>query len=207
MEYEPMDDDVAQPSGNMIPIAIAVLAIVLGTAGLYFGFNANKRLSSIDTSIQSSSNSAVEIEKSINFFDARIAELENQILDQAKIINRLRTYSSQSEQAIKKLNNELSVNRDQIVKTAKQVNEIRSGGSPVRTVSNDSNARTAERTRNAEEPQTRASEGRTYSIVSGDSFSKIANQFGVSLQSIIDANPNADPRRLAIGQKIIIPSE
>jgi len=47
----------------------------------------------------------------------------------------------------------------------------------------------------------------TYVIVSGDNFGKIAGKFGVAVQAILDANPDADPRRLAIGQTIQIPAK
>lgn len=44
-----------------------------------------------------------------------------------------------------------------------------------------------------------------YVIKSGDTFGKIAPQFGVSVAQIVAANPGVDPRRLRVGQKIIIP--
>jgi LysM repeat protein len=207
MEYEAMDEEAVQPSGSMIPIALAVLGIVLGTAGLYFGFNANKRLNPINTSIQESSTSAAEIEKSVTFFDARIAELEEQILEQSKMLNRLRAYSSQSEQSVKKLVGELNKNREQIVKTAKQLNEIKAGGVQISTASDTSSGQSAQVSNNVDNSPAKFEKERTYVIESGDYFSKIAVKFGVSVQAIIDANPDADPRRLAIGQEIVIPAE
>lgn len=207
MNYEATDDDDVQPSGNMIPIAIAVLGIVLGTAGLYFGFNANKRLNTMDASMQNSATSTAEIEKAVTFYDARIAELENQIGEQAKIINRLRVYSSQNEQNVKELTGELNKNREQIIKTAKQLNAINARVSQTRAVRRDSTAQPAQTSGSAAEPAAKAETGRTYVITSGDTFGRIAARFGVSVQAIIDANPNADPRRLAIGQKITIPAQ
>ena len=44
-----------------------------------------------------------------------------------------------------------------------------------------------------------------YAIKEGDTLIPIARQFGVTVQEIIDANGIADPRRLRIGQEIIIP--
>ncbi len=44
-----------------------------------------------------------------------------------------------------------------------------------------------------------------YTIQQGDTLIPIARQFGVTVQEIIDANGIADPRRLRIGQEIIIP--
>lgn len=204
-----MDEDAASPSSNMIPIALAVLGIVLGTAGLYFGFTANKNLNSIDASVQEGTTSAAQTEKSIDLFDVRIAALEEQISEQSKIINRLRVYSSQSEQAVKKLAAELNVNREQIVKTAKQLNEVRASGIRIESSAetSNSNAQSAEVSNNVDAASTASGKERTYVIASGDNFSKIATQFGVSVQAIIDANPYADPRRLAIGQKIVIPAK
>lgn len=47
----------------------------------------------------------------------------------------------------------------------------------------------------------------TYNIKAGDTFSKIAKKNGVSLNSIIKANPNLNPQALKIGQEIIIPKK
>lgn len=199
MDYESTDDDeVVPPSGNIISIAVAILGIVLGTAGLYFGFNANKRLNSIDTSIQDNSTSKAEIEKAIGVLDARLAEQANQIQEQAKVINRLRVYLSQSEQAIKKLTSELNVNRQQINKMKTRPAQVKS----VASNASESMSRTPE---SADRQLARAEAGRTYTIQSGDTLGGLATRFGVSLQSILDANPDANPRRLAIGQEITIP--
>ncbi len=207
MKYEAMDEEDVQPSGTMIPIAIAVLAMVLGASGLYFGFSANKRLNSIDTSIQESTTNAAETEKAVTFFDSQIAGLETKISDQERIINRLKVYNSQSEKALKTLASELSKNREQIVKTANQLNEIKAGRVRVSPVAIGSNKPAVEDSGAVDNAPENPSAERKYTIVSGDTFGKIAARFGVSLQSIIDANPDADPRRLAIGQKITIPAE
>lgn len=202
-----MDEDTVPTSGNMIPIALAVLAIVLGAAGLYFGFNANNRLNLVNTSIQESSTSSAEIEKSVTFFDTRIAEFEEQISEQANTINRLRAYSSQSEQAIKQLSGELNKNREQIVKMARHQNEIKAVIAQMTAPLGTSSAESAEVSDSAGQAPATTGKGRPYTIVSGDTFAKIAARFGVSVSAIIDANPDADPRRLAIGQKIVVPIE
>jgi len=44
-----------------------------------------------------------------------------------------------------------------------------------------------------------------YTIEKGDTLIPIARKFGVTVQEIIDANGISDPRRLRIGQEIIIP--
>lgn len=45
-----------------------------------------------------------------------------------------------------------------------------------------------------------------YTIVKGDNFSTIGKKFGVSAKAIQEANPNVEPTKLKIGQKIMIPA-
>jgi LysM repeat protein len=51
-----------------------------------------------------------------------------------------------------------------------------------------------------------ASSPRPYRIKAGDSLARIANRFGVTVQDILDANPNiANPDNIFVGQLIVIP--
>lgn len=45
-----------------------------------------------------------------------------------------------------------------------------------------------------------------YEVAAGDTFYSIGQKFGVSMKAIADANPGVDPRRLRIGQKLVIPA-
>lgn len=44
-----------------------------------------------------------------------------------------------------------------------------------------------------------------YMVKPNDSFSKIARQYGTTVRAIQTANPSVDPRRLSIGQYLIVP--
>ena len=205
-----MEDDALQSPSNMIPVALAVFGIVLGGAGLYFGLTANQRLNPLDETVSASSTNSAKIEKVINGFETQIAELAAQVAEQEKTISRLRVYSSQGEQAVKKLASELSANREQIVKTAETLNKFAAAGFRAPAPTPTPSAPTV--TSNEGEPVEAAApaapgEATTYVIVAGDNFGKIATKHGVSVQAILDANPNADPRRLAIGQTINIPAK
>ncbi len=199
-----MEDDVNQSPSNMVPVALAVFGIVLGGAGLYFGLTANQRLNPIHESVEAGSSSSARIEKQISGFDTQIAELAAQASEQSKTISRLRVYSSQGEQAVKKLAAELNANREQIVKTAEKLNEFAAAGFRAAPA-----PKAATSPASAQAPSAPATPGATttYTIVSGDTFGKIATKAGVSVQAIIDANPDADPRRLSIGQAIHIPAQ
>ena len=198
-----MEDEEIDAPGSMVPTALIMFGIILGGAGLYFGLTANQRLSSINASIDESSTSSAEIEKSMEYYDSQIAELKKQVSEQSKTINRLRIYTYQSEQAVKKLAAELNANREQLIKTTETLNSVKV--SSVRPEKPPRLSKTNETSSTL--ATTSSTDGETYIIVPGDNFSKIASKFGVSVQAIIDANPQADPRRLAIGQTIQIPAE
>lgn len=205
-----MEDDALQSPSNIIPLALSVFGIVLGGAGLYFGLTANQRLNPLDESLSASATSSAKLERVIDGFDTQIAELAAQVAEQEKTISRLRVYSSQGEQAVKKLASEVKVNREQIVKTAEELNEFAAAGFRAPAATPAPQAPTV--SSNEGEPVEAVApavpgEATTYVIVAGDNFGKIATKHGISVQAIIDANPNADPRRLAIGQTINIPAK
>lgn len=47
---------------------------------------------------------------------------------------------------------------------------------------------------------------RLHEIQPGETLSRIARRYGVSLQAILEANPGVDPHRLRVGQKIRVPA-
>jgi len=48
--------------------------------------------------------------------------------------------------------------------------------------------------------------GFLYTIRAGDTFFTIARRFGISVDALVDANPNVNPDRLQIGQRICVPA-
>ncbi|HLP75544.1 MAG TPA: LysM domain-containing protein [Candidatus Paceibacterota bacterium] len=57
-------------------------------------------------------------------------------------------------------------------------------------------------------PEVPPAAGQEYTIVKGDTFATIKNKFpGVTTKMIQDANPNVQPTKLKIGQKLKIPAK
>ncbi len=55
-------------------------------------------------------------------------------------------------------------------------------------------------------PQPSCPNGTLYTVRAGDTFFRLSQQFGVSVDALMRANPGVDPTRLQIGQIICIPS-
>ncbi len=207
-----MEDDLNESSSSMIPVALAVLAIALGGAGLYFGMTANQRLNPISENMEASSGSSARIEKQLAAFDTKLAELAAKSDELTQTVGRLRVYSSQSEQGVKRALSDAKSNREEIVKLVEKFNELAATSvrpqaaaaavaTSVTNTSSSSVSVTSDDTSSA--PSTAPG---VYLIESGDNFAKVASKLGISLQTLLDANPGVNPRALQIGQKINVPA-
>lgn len=199
-----MEDDVEvnESSSQIIPIALAVLAVVVGGAGLYFGMTANQRIAPLSESLNAGVSSSAQLEKTISKLETRVEELTAANQDLRASLKRANAYDSQRDQALK-LEAAIRDNREQIVKSAEQVNSISSS-----TVSEPAatDVRTPESSAPTETVDTASTASGVYVIESGDTLQRVSNTTGISLQAILDANPGIDPRRLRIGQQITLPS-
>lgn len=201
-----MEDDIEPTSGaSLVPLALALLAIVLGGAGLYFGLTANQQIAPLSESINEGSSSAARIDKQLSSLETRLAEMSAKNNDLVKTVDRLRVYGSQSEQLVKQAAAGVQSNRGEIVKLAGKIQEIATVGAP-RPSSATLSSRSDGSDGSGEAPVAAAGNASTYLIKSGDTFAKIASQKGISLDALLQANPEADPRRLRIGQQINIPA-
>ncbi len=207
-----MEDDLNESSSSMIPVALAVLAIALGGAGLYFGLTANQRLNPISENMEASSGSAARIEKQLDAFDTKLAEIAAKSDELAQTVSRLRVYSSQSEQGVKKALSDAKSNRDEIVKLVGKFNELAAtavrpqAAAPTPSPTSVVNGSTVSVTSDDASSGPSDSAAGTYLIESGDNFAKVASKLGLSLQALLDANPGVNPRALQIGQKINVPA-
>lgn len=98
-----MEDDVEvnESSSQIIPIALAVLAVVVGGAGLYFGMTANQRIAPLSESLNAGVSSSAQLEKTISKLETRVEELTAANQDLRASLKRANAYDSQRDQALK----------------------------------------------------------------------------------------------------------
>lgn len=187
----------------MVPTALALLAIVLGGAGLYFGISAKQQITPLTASVDEGTSSSARLEKRLSSLETQLTEVSAE-LDRLKgSVQRAGRETSQALRDASSSKQTAAANREELIKLATAMQELANS----RGVSSGG-------ARSAAAPSTSADGGTTssgsasasvYTIRSGDTFGKIAAEKGVSLDALLDANPDADPRRLRIGQEINIP--
>ncbi len=182
-----MEADQNHTNTNLLPLALALLAIVLGGAGLYFGLTANNTLQPIVESMDASESSLSESAEEVASLKKAVQALSGQNKDLEGALSRLRAYGNERDKRLKELTLELNKQGERLANQAASVT-------------------TPAATKPAAVGTGAIAEG-GYVIKSGDTFARIATEAGVPLQALLDANPGVDPRRLRIGQSIIIPAQ
>jgi N-acetylmuramoyl-L-alanine amidase len=181
-----MDEATDQNNSGILPLALAVLAIVVGGAGLYFGLTVNKTVRPLAEAIHSEQGTVAMTAEQVDSLEAKIKELADQNKELNSALSRLRAYGNERDKRLKALTLELNKQGERLTQAPRQ-----NSSADIDQAS-------------AFNP-TAVGAG-NYMIQAGDTLSKIATQSGVDLKALMDANPGVDPRRLRIGQAIVIPS-
>lgn len=204
--------------GNMfIPLAIALVGVLLGGIALYLAFAGSGQSTETKAALQSASEQTQALEARLAGIEEKLTKLSTDMTSQD---TRLRNLASQTQTALNQVGQEINATRQQNSTTAEKVAEISeklaAANAPrpapsATTASSSSTTASASpnlATGNApnRSPTGSAAPGhREHTIASGETFAKLANQYGVSIDAILSANPDTDPRRLQVGQKIKIP--
>lgn len=218
-----MEEDNESSGASLVPLALALLAIVLGGAGLYFGLNANQRIAPLTESVDEGTSAAARIDKQLSTLDTRIDELDAMNRQLKETIQRLGRESSQTLRLANQAGSGVEANRGELIKLAQKMSELASSGlrapmpssNPASTASTASSVASTTTVSSAESSATGSAtpvasgsasgSASVYKIQSGDTLGKIASLKGVSLDALQNANPDVDSRRLRIGQEINIP--
>lgn len=176
-------------SSTLIPIALGLIGIALGGSALYF---------SLTTPVR------VENRRDTNgVFESRIRSLEEELTEFKAENEALRTdllsLAQQTQIALEKVSGEFSRTREEIA-------SIQALARPqsvprLENLVPETGIKRVEKT----ETEENASVGGYHTVRAGDTFAKIARELGMSMNVLLQANPGVDPRKLQVGQKIVIP--
>jgi LysM repeat protein len=182
-------DSAAYASKGMCIAALVVgaLGIVVGISGVMAGNGAKDEVEALRQQV-SSANPADSLKAQLQELEGRIAKVET-------LASRTTNMTRELETKLAELRNAFAADHERLVKLAE-------APAPARVTT----APAAQGGSGGESTGVVNAAGQIeHTIQSGDTFSGLAKTYGVTVEAIQNANPNANPNRLQLGQKIIIP--
>ena len=212
------DETPSTPKTSPVISAVAVLALGVAAVATALGVVALKKIQSTtnDISERIEKNAAVELEtkKLSDRVDSLALQLENikgNLGDNsAQIDAKVGDVVKQTQKVVNILNSNIGEIRAEVVKNREAIEKLASRPTSTRSAARAESAQTESKPDTAqisaagETPETSA-DGKIHKIQSGDTFAKLAKKYNVSVEAIVRANPDANPARLKIGQKVRIP--
>jgi LysM repeat protein len=185
---------------GLIPILIGLVGIIVGVTGIILANQAQKEVKALEARLAAAPDKTEDLQQTVAGVDERLVKLGGEFV---KLGRADRQIQENTQSAFNDLGGKVSSNRDAINELSGKMTELVEKlenwkpGTRVATTSTDAGA--------MESASSAAPEEGVYAIQSGDTLSKVAKKFGVSLSALMAANPTVNPRALQIGQKIVIP--
>ncbi len=209
-----VEQEETQAGGSklgLIAVFVGIIGIVVGVTGIVLANKAQNELRTLEASLAAKPDKTVDMQTKLDEMDERLVKLGGEFV---KLGRADRQIQENAQKAFTDVGTRIGDNRKAINDITGKMSElvdklenwkptVAVQSRPAATASGDA-ASSEDEAEPASEPGTMTEEG-IYTIKSGDTFSKIAQQAGVSLSQLMAANPTANPNALQIGQKIVIP--
>lgn len=195
-------------SPSKTPLFLGIAAILLAIAGLVIAWMGFSKVQELEAQLASASESAAVIEQAEKGIAANAERLDKVVEGITTMRGEVNTVLVSVQKDMKTVKKDIRSNTMKAGMAMKKVEELAAKGvaaapkpAPIRTSKADGpepvEAETAPKT---------SGELQEYRIKSGDNFSRLASKFKVTVTEMLEANPDVDPGRLQIGQKIVIPT-
>lgn len=196
-----MNEDEPSTAFRSWPLIISLFASLLALGTLLYAHKTSQQLTRFSDLYQTDLEKLQSTQRLMAQFTERLSKFEKGTLQNKQAIDRVRLYSSQLEKVMQPLAAGVEDNRNKMIEFMSQLNLEAGAKSEIkRQVASEDTQSSLEPT-----ASTSQAKSRVHRIASGDNFARIAKTYNVGLQSLLDANPNVDPRRLQIGQKVVLP--
>ena len=198
-----MEDEI-QTTPKTLPIVpvmailgfgIAIIASAVGGVALTKISNASEEM---NAKIEKNASIELEIKKINDRIDSIVSQFET-----LKSDDKVSELARQTQQVVNTLQSNINAIRSEVVSNRESIEKLATR-SVEKTVVKESKPAEQQQPQQQEASKQNA-DAKTHKIQNGDTFAKLAKKYGVSVDAIVKANPQANPSRLKIGQEITIP--
>ena len=197
-------------TSSKTPLFIGIAAVILALTGVILGWYAFSKASALEAQLAEVSSSAESIaelkttvegnSEMIRRMAGKLGSIETSLAgvtggvqkDIATINKNLRGITIDAKTALMKVE-------------ALEKNGVKASAPAPKTTAKSSPPSGVNKSLGSK-PATNSGDAKTHTIKSGDTYQKVGTLYKVSVNDLIDANPGVDPRRLKIGQPIVVPS-
>ncbi|MBE6414369.1 MAG: LysM peptidoglycan-binding domain-containing protein [Verrucomicrobiaceae bacterium] len=182
------------PVMAILGFGIAIIASAVGGIALTKISNASEEM---NAKIEKNASIELEIKKINDRIDSIVSQFET-----LKSDNKVNELARQTQQVVNTLQANINAIRSEVVSNRESIEKL-----ATRTVEKPvvKESKPDEQQPQQQEASKQNTDAKTHKIQSGDTFAKLAKKYGVSVDAIVKANPQANPSRLKIGQEIVIP--
>ena len=157
-------------------MVVAVIAVILGAVGLYYGLSSSNELAKMQTSVANVEQRMETVAGDVGQMDGKVRTLREQVQNE---LTNVHNDFAMLQQELRDLTNK--------VVQAKSPSKEKAAGEGKKG-----------------EKAAKPANG-MYTIKAGDSIGKIAKEFGVTKRAIMEANPTLEADKVKPGKKIRIP--
>ncbi|MBO6103002.1 MAG: LysM peptidoglycan-binding domain-containing protein [Opitutales bacterium] len=199
------DNQISTVSKPVVPIAIAIVGVILGIIALFVAISSANRAGLAEANLskmQDSLNKAEALQIELKDTAAKIETLASQLEDlKVASVANVNALANKTQNLLTALNGEIAKNRE-LIANMQSVSKAKASKPAAAKPEAQANAEASP----ASAPsQSASAEGTIYRVRPNDTLVKIAKKHGKKLSEIQNANPNVDSKRLLVGQKIVIP--
>lgn len=215
-EGPPSTEYLSEPSKLPIGPVLAVFAILLGIAALLSARGVQTKIRALEDRLGSLETQSESVRGGVEASSSGLENIEQRLVtlggELGKLQNSEPSVPASVTRELRTLGAELKRLREDLAALSAVVSALEESGPSMPVDSLQVTEPTSTPRATALPPSNLPEVGEhlravpmTHKVVSGDTLSEIAQQYGVSLRALMDANPNVDPRRLQVGQVIQLP--
>ncbi|MFO7726457.1 MAG: LysM peptidoglycan-binding domain-containing protein [Oceanipulchritudo sp.] len=195
----------------VIALWIGLVGIIVGATGIFLANQAQRNLTELETEIKAQPDKTPEIEASVGSLEERLERLGSEFVKltrkDTEIRESVQDGFDQIQRNIRENRSGVNALSGKIEEVIEELEKLEKRASRTVPAAPETGVDDTEPREANEDETVLTTEGAgVHYIERGDTLSKIATKHGLTLSQLQQANPTVDPRRLQIGQEIIIPA-